>query len=250
MMTAAERPFPHMVMKLLLGPGTLKFSSADTSEHRLPFTRPSWSRWPSRCMSHPRTYFSFAPEVCVFCPPSPIFPWWLLATTSLSQICKFKAFCGFLFVLTFHTYVISYSASLSLTYFRPHDALKVRPCCCTWQDFLLWLSSIREMESLRCWSVSHPWAWAVGTTLQPGLPFPGSCISPPSPGLAGWGEQSHLYLPCLDPVVLSTLDVPSASATCQASGMGSRGPEGAAQARCPPPRGRDYFHLHAHQLHP
>lgn len=140
MMTAAERPFPHMVMKLLLGLGTL---SADTSEHRLPFTRPSWSRWPSRCMSHPRTYFSYAPEVCVFCPPSPIFPWWLLATTSLSQICKFKAFCGFLFVLTFHTYVISYSASLSLTYFRPHDALKVRPCCCTWQDFLLlWPNNI------------------------------------------------------------------------------------------------------------
>ena len=47
-----------------------------------------------------------------------------------------------LFFLRFHIEVRSFSICLCLTYFAQRNALKVHPCHCKWQDFLLllWLN--------------------------------------------------------------------------------------------------------------
>ena len=43
----------------------------------------------------------------------------------------------FFFFFRFHMQVWSYGLSLCLTYFTQYDSLKVHPCLCKWQDFIL-----------------------------------------------------------------------------------------------------------------
>lgn len=76
--------------------------------------------------------YIFQLNVCTFCIPSPIFPNPLFLATTV-----FFSVSTSLFFLTFPIKVRSYSLCPCLTYFTECNVLKVHPCCCTWQNFIL-----------------------------------------------------------------------------------------------------------------
>lgn len=85
--------------------------------------------WLPMCMVDPRTHLSYHWKLVPFDPNLPITPTpWPLPTT----VSSLPIWINF---LKFHLQV---RAVLYLVYF-----LQVHPCCCKWQDFFLWLHSIR-----------------------------------------------------------------------------------------------------------
>ena len=76
----------------------------------------------------------------------------LLATTNLHSV-PMSLF--FVFQIP-HVFVRSYSICLSLTYFTRHNALKIHPCCCKWQYFLLFMVKCHPLCLSPCvWGGAH-----------------------------------------------------------------------------------------------
>ena len=73
-----------------------------------------------------------------FHPPPTLSP--LVTTTlfSVSMSLFLFYFVCFGVLFRFHIWVKSYAfVFLHLTYFTKHNTLKIHPCCCKWQDFIL-----------------------------------------------------------------------------------------------------------------
>ena len=69
---------------------------------------------------------------------------WLWHLPRVLSICELRVSICFCFLDS--TYKVrSYGICLCLTYFTWHNALRVHPCCCKWQDFLLFYG----------WVISH-----------------------------------------------------------------------------------------------
>ena len=83
-------------------------------------------------------------EICTFwlLSPSPAPCLWQPPVCSLYLWAWFGVFCSFV-CFTFHVSVRSYNISFfCLVYFTCHNDLKDHPCCCKWQDFLLFVYHI------------------------------------------------------------------------------------------------------------